>query len=490
MLIVGAYPRMFFNHESVTDIKAVEQFFDETLDPSVGIHLLPPWTADGDGGFAVTSWRKVDERYGTVDDLKSLAVRRPLMLDGIFNHVAWEHPLAQRFLGNPRQHHNLVHAVSGKTPPQAPLAPRGGSVYRPRAIDGNTWHVWQTFGADSVDLNLHDPEVQAEVSRILEFLAGLGTNAIRLDALPYYGKNGLESALHNPDGIVAAEAIVARSRELGMRPVLQIDCDGALEIYRHLSRYRPDVIDFSYDTYLLYSFLTGDTREFAAHLEATRQHHDVGIHRPIRTHDGILLRSGNQRPEFVSRVLDICEGRLFQVRMTNNNPYELNNSMPYLLGADIDPDLNLQKIAMGVIIGVLTSEATYIYLGALIGDVPELTGDFDADPRELQRRPIDMKGSAVARWRSSTTARDHIQALARISSDASHRGVERKGYEVSTNGPLLDIRNDRMNLAAILNFSQVPQTYRPSDQTILSASAGSGTIHPFGYEVSRIREAA
>lgn len=58
---------------------------------------------DSDGGYAVSNYRKVNEKLGNIDDLKVLAIALDkasisLVLDFVFNHTSDEHtwPMAAK----------------------------------------------------------------------------------------------------------------------------------------------------------------------------------------------------------------------------------------------------------------------------------------------------------------------------------------------------------------------------------------------------------
>ena len=73
------------------------------------LHLMPLFRApsgNSDGGYAVSSYREVDPRLGTVDDLAALATALraqgiSLVLDFVFNHTSDEHDWARRALADP-----------------------------------------------------------------------------------------------------------------------------------------------------------------------------------------------------------------------------------------------------------------------------------------------------------------------------------------------------------------------------------------------------
>src|SRR5690606_19194867 len=67
------------------------------------VHLMPLFAVrpgDNDGGYAISNYRSVDPRLGTIDDLRELAdeLRAAgvcLVLDFVFNHTSDDHYWAQ-----------------------------------------------------------------------------------------------------------------------------------------------------------------------------------------------------------------------------------------------------------------------------------------------------------------------------------------------------------------------------------------------------------
>ena len=66
------------------------------------LHLLPIFESpvhESDGGYAVSNFRKVDQRFGNLEDLVSLKEKMVekgqfLMLDMVLNHTSRQHPWA------------------------------------------------------------------------------------------------------------------------------------------------------------------------------------------------------------------------------------------------------------------------------------------------------------------------------------------------------------------------------------------------------------
>ena len=69
----------------------LEKYFQEL---SKVVHILPFLTSTSDGGFAVSSHKLLDQKFGKWSDLKTLSKRHILMADLVLNHVSSSHPLS------------------------------------------------------------------------------------------------------------------------------------------------------------------------------------------------------------------------------------------------------------------------------------------------------------------------------------------------------------------------------------------------------------
>src|SRR3954462_10586945 len=53
-----------------------------------GVHILPPFPSSGDRGFAPLTYREIDPRFGSWDDIRRLAEGHDVELDLMANHVS------------------------------------------------------------------------------------------------------------------------------------------------------------------------------------------------------------------------------------------------------------------------------------------------------------------------------------------------------------------------------------------------------------------
>ena len=53
-----------------------------------GVHVLPPFPSSADRGFAPLTYREIDPRFGTWDDIRRLAESHDVLLDLMVNHIS------------------------------------------------------------------------------------------------------------------------------------------------------------------------------------------------------------------------------------------------------------------------------------------------------------------------------------------------------------------------------------------------------------------
>ncbi len=165
------------------------------------LHLMPFFLApdgENDGGYAVSSYREVDPRLGTMEDLRALAkalhengIR--LVADFVFNHTSDEHLWARKATAGDMTFKQFYYMFDDRKIPDAyektlrEIFPteRPGSFTFYEEIE--QW-VWTTFHSFQWDLNYSNPAVfNAMVSEML-FLANQGVDVLRLDAVAFIWK--------------------------------------------------------------------------------------------------------------------------------------------------------------------------------------------------------------------------------------------------------------------------------------------------------------
>ena len=165
------------------------------------LHLMPLFASrpgNSDGGYAISDYRTVDPRLGTIDDLRALAsdlrkVGISLVLDFVFNHTSDDHEWAIRAQEGEREFLDYYHTYPDRTIPDQ--YERNLREIFPTIRRGNfTWHsglqrwVWTTFNSFQWDLKYANPEVFRAMASEMLFLANTGVEILRLDAVAFIWK--------------------------------------------------------------------------------------------------------------------------------------------------------------------------------------------------------------------------------------------------------------------------------------------------------------
>ena len=162
------------------------------------IHVLPFLEATSDGGFAVSSHERLEERHGDWGDLASLAKGRRLMADLVLNHVSASHPWVRQFLRDEEPGRFCVLEAAPDPCWDDVVRPRSSALFTTLQSSAGRRQVWTTFGPDQVDLNWRCPEVLLGFTRLLKQKLMHGVRWIRLDAVAFVWKEPHTSCVHRP----------------------------------------------------------------------------------------------------------------------------------------------------------------------------------------------------------------------------------------------------------------------------------------------------
>lgn len=165
------------------------------------LHLMPLFKSPpeaSDGGYAVSDFRKVDERFGTLEDLqqlqkKMLQEKMYLMTDIVLNHTSDQHEWAMKAKAGDKKYQDFFYMYDDRTMPDE-FEKTMKEIF-PEAAPGNfTWiedcDKWAmtVFHRYQWDLNYHNPEVFIEMLDTVFFYANIGVDILRIDAPAFIWK--------------------------------------------------------------------------------------------------------------------------------------------------------------------------------------------------------------------------------------------------------------------------------------------------------------
>ncbi len=184
------------------DLKGLESHMPYLSELGVNmVHILPilacPQGAS-DGGYAVSDFRDIDPRIGTLDDLRHVGetMRKRgmlLTLDVIVNHTSDEHEWAVRAKVGDRDYQDYYYMFDNRDLPN--MFEETMREIFPETAPGNfTWDptlgkwVMTVFNSYQWDLNYTNPRVLIEMVDIILFWANQGADIVRLDAVAFLWK--------------------------------------------------------------------------------------------------------------------------------------------------------------------------------------------------------------------------------------------------------------------------------------------------------------
>jgi len=162
------------------------------------VHILPFLKSTSDGGFAVSSYDSLEEKFGCWDDLKSISKNHDLMADLVLNHVSSSHPWVQQFIKYQEPGISNVFSPKQDLDWSNVVRPRSSSLFSQINTEDGPKQVWTTFGPDQIDLNWHNPKMTLEFLNLIITYLSNGIKWLRLDAVGFIWKESGTTCLHLP----------------------------------------------------------------------------------------------------------------------------------------------------------------------------------------------------------------------------------------------------------------------------------------------------
>jgi amylosucrase len=267
------------------DLKGVADRVDYLAELGVTyLHLMPllkPRPGQNDGGYAVMDYRAVRSDLGTIDDLRELAtVLRShgisLTLDLVLNHVAAEHEWAVNARTGDPFYRQYFHMFADRELPDAyeRTLPEVFPDFAPGNFsydeESHSW-VWTTFNIWQWDLNWHNPEVFYEFADLILWLANLGVECLRLDAIAFIFKRMGTNCQNQPEVHAITQALRTVARIAAPALIFKAEAivgPADLAPYLGVGKHAGKVSDLAYQNSLMVQIWSAlaakDTRLFCA----------------------------------------------------------------------------------------------------------------------------------------------------------------------------------------------------------------------------------
>jgi maltose alpha-D-glucosyltransferase / alpha-amylase len=191
-LSVGTF--MDANGDGIGDFRGLARRLDYLHGLGITAIWLMPFQASPhrDDGYDVSDYYSVDPRYGTLGDFvdfthgaKQRGIR--VLIDLVVNHTSDQHPWFKEARRDPQSRYHEWYVWSKKKPKNA----KTGMVFP--GVQKTTWtyddqaraYYFHRFYEFQPDLDTSNPQVQAEILKIMGFWIQLGVSGFRMDAVPF-----------------------------------------------------------------------------------------------------------------------------------------------------------------------------------------------------------------------------------------------------------------------------------------------------------------
>lgn len=196
-VIYQIYPRSFAdsNGDGVGDLPGITAHLDHIAALGVDAIWLSPFFKSPmkDFGYDISDYREVDPLFGTLADFDALVARAhalglKVMIDQVLSHSSDQHAwfrASRSSRDNPKADWYVwADPKPDGTAPNNWLSIFGGSAWQWDST--RRQYYLHNFLASQPDLNLHCPEVQAQVLSDVEFWLKRGVDGLRLDVVNFY----------------------------------------------------------------------------------------------------------------------------------------------------------------------------------------------------------------------------------------------------------------------------------------------------------------
>ena len=266
-----------------------------------------------DDGYDISDYYSVDPSFGSLGDFVDFtheARQRGIrvIIDLVVNHTSNKHPWFLEARRDKRSRYRDFYVWSDKKPKNA----HTGMVFP--GVQKTTWtydrearaYYFHRFYDFQPDLNTANPEVMAELRKVMGYWLQLGVDGFRMDAIPFVIERqgaGAKPGLHysmlrdmrefiqwrRGDAMILAEANVL--------PKTNVHYFGEDGDRMHM------LFNFQVNQAVFYGLATADTRPLVRALEATRE-------RPVNAQWGHFLRNHDELD--LGRLTEAQRARVFE----------------------------------------------------------------------------------------------------------------------------------------------------------------------------------
>jgi maltose alpha-D-glucosyltransferase/alpha-amylase len=246
------------------------------------VWLQPFYTSPNrDNGYDVSDYYNVHDKHGTLGDFaefmnraEALGIR--VIVDLVVSHTSIDHPWFRSARASPRSKFRDWYVWSDERPPDH----AEGIVFPGQ--QRTTWtldrkarkYYFHRFYQHQADLNTWNPEVRAEIQKIMGFWLQLGVSGFRMDAVPFLIERKGANVEHEQDFDLLGEMrdfLQWRSGEAILLAEANVPPDESMRYFGEDGDRLQLMLNFPVNQRLFYALATADIEPLVWALEQTRR---------------------------------------------------------------------------------------------------------------------------------------------------------------------------------------------------------------------------
>jgi maltose alpha-D-glucosyltransferase/alpha-amylase len=288
------------NGDGVGDFKGLMRRLDYLQGLGITAIWLMPFqpSPHRDDGYDVADYYGVDSRYGDLGDFVEFAhgcKQRGMrvLIDLVVNHTSNQHPWFKEARRDPDSTYRDWYVWSKKKPKSA----ASGIVFP--GVQKSTWsydeaakaYYFHRFYDFQPDLNTANPDVQAEILKIMGFWLQLGVSGFRMDAVPFVisekGANVTKPAEDYDMLRTFSQFLTWREGEAIILAEANVLPNTDMNYFGKAGERLQMMFNFEVNQHLFYAMAISDSRPLVKAIRATKQ-------RPLTAQWGQFLRNHDE----------------------------------------------------------------------------------------------------------------------------------------------------------------------------------------------------
>jgi len=270
--------------DGVGDIQGLIQKLDYLKWLGIDVIWLSPFqpTPDKDDGYDVADYYAIDKRLGNQDDFDQFIAeakkrRIKVIMDLVLNHTSVSHPWFQQAIKDTTSRYFPYYVWSKERPRDW----NKGMGFP--GVEKETWtyddqakhYYFHRFYTFQPDLNIENPDVQAEMKKVLRYWLKQGLDGYRLDAVPFIvdlPKTGAEDPKNKVEFLTEIRKTVkAIKPDALLLGEANVEPEKNIEYFGEKGERLQMMFNFFGNQFLFYAFASGDVKDFVKVLEDTKE---------------------------------------------------------------------------------------------------------------------------------------------------------------------------------------------------------------------------